>query len=416
MQRFSKRSSRSAGMLPDSVRPLQDAIVRLLKHRPFYGQFLLQFRRRQQTGNRAVAVTIVDAVPTLMVNPTSFVLFSPAEQEALLEHLIKHVLHLHPCRRRERNTRYWDLACDLAINPGIEHLPPEAPQPERFRLLPGLAAEEYYARLLQVPELGAQQGDGTGDHEQQQSAERPTADQQTYRAESSDVAPIDDHQHWQEADRTPSLLSEQVVRQMVRNAVKKCHGETPGELAEIINSFLTPPGIPWQQILRQFVGTAGRVGRSSTWKRSHRRFGHNTPGLRKRQLLNLVVGIDVSDSTDTQPLREAFARELVQIARGRQSRIRVLYAGSRIQQIKQFTGAPQVAEIYHGGGFTDLRPIFDYARQMQPRPAAIIYLTDGYGPAPEYSDIPTLWVISPDGQKPVNWGLELRLEEIKENG
>ncbi len=124
----------------------------------------------------------------------------------------------------------------------------------------------------------------------------------------------------------------------------------------------------------------------------------------------MVVGIDVSDSTDTQPLREAFAEELMQISRSRQSRITVLYSGSRIQKVHCFSGQAQIAEVYRGGGFTDLRPVFEYASQMQPRPAAIIYLTDGYGPAPEQSDIPTLWVISPDGRKPVDWGLELKLE------
>jgi predicted metal-dependent peptidase len=182
----------------------------------------------------------------------------------------------------------------------------------------------------------------------------------------------------------------------------------------LIRPFLKPPAIPWQQILRQFVGTAGRVGKSSTWKRAHRRFGNATPGVRKQQYLNLVVAIDVSESTDTQPLREAFAAELMQLARSRQSRITVLYAGSRIQKVERFSGHPQVTEVYRGGGFTDLRPVFDYARKMQPRPAAIIYLTDGFGPAPQHSDIPTLWVLSSDGQKPVDWGLELKLENLKE--
>ncbi len=400
-------------MSPD--RPLQDAIVRLLKRRPFYGQFLLQFRRRQQSGNRAVAVTIADATPTLIIDPRRFALFSPVEQEALLEHLLKHVLHLHPCRRRERNERHWDLACDLAINPAIENLPPEAVQPHRFRLPENLAAEEYYQRVMQVPQLGNQPSDGFGDQKQQKNPEQNSTAQAEDAADRQQPTTIDDHQYWQEADRTPVSLSEQVVRQMVRNAAKKCHHEVPGELKALINSYLAPPRIPWQQILRQFVGTAGRIGRTSTWKRSHRRFGHDTPGLRKKQLLNLVVGIDVSDSTDTQPLRETFAHELLQIAHGRQSRISVLYAGSRIQKIEKFTGNLQVAEVYRGGGFTDLRPVFEYAQQMQPRPAAIIYLTDGYGPAPENSDIPTLWVLSPEGEKPVDWGLELKLNDLKEN-
>ncbi len=395
------------------MQALQDAIIRLLKARPFYGQFLLQFRRREQRGDKAAGVTISDGIPTLSVDPQRFALFSVLEQQALLEHLIKHTLHLHPCRRRGRNSTAWDLACDLAINPGIAHLPREAVLPERFRLPDGLAAEDYYARLPQLPQLGRQQGAGHGRERPSAAGTEESAESRRPQAERALPAPLDDHQHWQEADRTPVSLSEQVVRQMVQTAWKKSHGEIPGELQELVDGFLTPPRIPWQEILRQFIGSAGRVGRSSTWKRSHRRFGQATPGLRKQQLLNLVVGIDVSDSTDTQPLREQFARELLQIARGRQSRISVLYAGSRIQKIEHFTGVPQVCEVYRGGGFTDLRPVFDHARQLQPRPAAIIYLTDGYGPAPEQSDIPTLWVLSPDGQKPVDWGLELRLDELQ---
>ncbi len=394
------------------MRVLQDAIIRLLKERPFYGQFLLQFRRREQAAEKAAGVTIADGVPTLIIDPQRFALFSCSEQQALLEHVIKHILHLHPCRRRERNPRYWDLACDLAINPSIDHLPREAVLPERFRLPEQLSAEEYYARLLKLPMLGNQQGQGTGES-QGADGRREKASNNVQEAERSRPEPLDDHQRWQQADRTPVALSEQVVRQMVQTAWKKSHGETPGDLQQLMAGFLAPPSIPWQQILRQFIGSAGRVGRTATWKRSHRRFAQRTPGLRKKQLLNLVVGVDVSDSTDTEELREGFARELLQIARGRQSRITLLYAGSRIQKITEFSGVPHICEVYRGGGFTDLRPVFNYASQLQPRPAAIIYLTDGYGPAPDYSDIPTLWVLSPDGRKPVDWGLELRLDEIK---
>ena len=413
MHQSSKPFARSARMSPEPLRQLQDTIVRLLKHRPFYGQFLLQFRRSPYTGEKAVATTIVDAVPTLMVDPQHFSVFSPAEQEALLEHLVKHILHLHPCRRRERHPRTWDLACDLAINPGIENLPREAVLPARLRLPDGLAAEEYYARLMLMPELGNQEGNGAGDSNNRSLGERSSSEASTEDS-ARQLSTVDDHQHWNEADRTPVSLSEQMVRQMVRTAWQKSHGETDSQLDSLLAPFLAAPAIPWQQILRQFVGTAGRVGKTTTWMRSHRRFGHTTPGLKKQQYLNLVVGIDVSDSTDTQPLREAFAAELLQIARGRHCRITTLYAGSRIQKITRFTGQPQVTEVHRGGGFTDLRPVFEYARQMQPRPAAVIYLTDGYGPAPEQADIPTLWVLSPEGKKPVEWGLELKLDSLRE--
>lgn len=357
---------------------------------------------------------MADAMPTLSINPQRYSLFSTNEQEALLEHLIKHILHLHPARRRERHPRLWDLACDLAINPGIENLPPEAVQPHRFRLPSGLSAEEYYAKLLLLPELGSQTGAGDGELKDIDRGER-TANSPGMDANPQTVDTLDDHRSWNEADRTPAALAEQVVRQMVRTAWKRSQGETSGELQQLLRPFLEPAEIPWQQILRQFVGTAGRVGKTGTWKRAHRRFDHSTPGVRKQQYLNLVVGVDVSDSTDTQSLREAFATELMQISRGRKSRITVLYAGSRIQKIDRFSGQPHISEVYRGGGFTDLRPIFEYARKMQPRPAALIYLTDGYGPAPDQSDIPTLWVLSPGGKKPTEWGLELNLDTMKES-
>lgn len=388
------------------MRILQDAIVRLLKQRPFYGQFLLQFRRRSYAGSKAAAVTIADAIPTLMVNEKVFDCYTHPEQQALLEHLVKHILHLHPCRRKQRQAKLWDIACDLAINPGIECLPPESLMPHRFKLNQGLAAEEYYDQLqMLLPQLGNQQGDGHGDQARRE-----------YNQQLQAHETLDDHHPWQETDRTPLSLSEQVVRQMVHSAWKKYPDETDGELRTLITPYLAPPAIPWQQILRQFIGTAGRVGKQSTWMREHRRFGQTTPGVRKQQYLNLVVGIDVSDSTDTQPLRETFAAELLNIARARQCRITTLYSGSRIQKISHFNGHPAIVDVFRGGGFTDLRPVFDYAKTIQPRPAAIIYLTDGFGPAPEASDIPTLWVLSPDGKKPANWGLELHLERLIKDG
>ncbi|MGB4600140.1 MAG: VWA-like domain-containing protein, partial [Trichlorobacter sp.] len=87
----------------------------------------------------------------------------------------------------------------------------------------------------------------------------------------------------------------------------------------------------------------------------------------------------------------------------------VLYANSRIQRIEAFNSSPMVARRYDGGGFTDLRPVFEYAKTLHPRPAAVIYLTDGIGPVPEQMEFPTLWVLTREGERPAPWGVELRL-------
>jgi len=200
------------------------------------------------------------------------------------------------------------------------------------------------------------------------------------------------------------------MRAITRDSLRGSDGEAPEDMRTAIDSLLRPAPIPWRQILRQFVATAGRIGKVSTWMREHRRFSHDTPGTRKQRRLNLLVAIDVSDSTNITALREAFAAELLQISRGRAARITVLYANSRIRMIETFNSAACVAQRYDGGGFTDLRPVFEYAKGMHPLPTAVIYLTDGIGPAPEQMEFPTLWVLTSEGQKPVSWGLELRLE------
>ncbi len=319
------------------ARVLENAVVRLLKQKPFYGHLLLGFRRRVVVGRCALGVTITNGTPLLSVDPQVLATFSADEQMALLEHAIKHLLHLHPVRGRGVHRLTWDVATDLAINPFIEKMPALAPRPEKFKLQAGLAAEEY-ARLLTRPfDTGNLEGEGLGNASEQASGEDPDAGPADSARHSS--TPIDDHSIWQEADSTPERLAEQAVRQLVREAHRKAQGEVPEDINDLVQGWLAPPEIPWQQILRQFIGTAGRIGRKSSWQRQHRRFQHNTPGVRKRRQLNLLLAIDVSESTDEGPLRETFARELLQIARGRDSRITVLYAHSESAASTSFAAA-----------------------------------------------------------------------------
>lgn len=396
------------GMVDHGERLLQNSLVRLLRLRPFYAHLLLGCRRRFVAGSHPLGLTIVHGMPTLQVDAERFADFTAPERQALLEHLVLHLLHLHPLRRGNRHPRTWDLACDLAINPDIEGLPATAPQPDWYRLEPGLAAEEYAALLSARFDTGNLEGEGTGNAEQQTGG---AAGPGEGHLRDTPAVTTDDHSIWAESCSTPLGLAEQAVRDMVREAHRQAHGEVPQAVGALVQGWLQPSPIPWPQLLRQFVATAGRIGRRSTWMRENRRFVHVTPGVRKRRRLNLLVAVDVSESTDRQPLREAFARELLQIARGSDSRITVLYANSRIRKIETFTGAQVHVEVFRGGGFTDLRPPFEYARQQHPPPAAIIYLTDGFGEAPQRQDYPTLWVLTKEGQPPADWGLVLRLQD-----
>ncbi len=383
---------------------LENAVVRLLRERPFYGHFLLNLRREERAlVEKAAGITIRGGIPTLVVDGQRFGLLATQHQRALLEHLVKHLLHLHMLRRKDRNLHDWDIACDLAINPSIDNLPDDSLMPADYGEEDGLAAEEYYSRLAPPFDTGNLDGSGYGEAEQDQRGASGSGN-------GAIGTTLDDHKIWSEADSSSFRLAEETVRAITRDSLRGNDGETPAELREVVDSLLKPSPIPWRQILRQFVATAGRTGKRSSWMREHRRFSHNTPGVRKRRRLNLLIGIDVSDSTNVVEQREAFAHELVQIAGSRDARITVLYANSQIQRIETFKGSPGTVQCYEGGGFTDLRPLFEYAKGMQPLPAAVIYLTDGIGPVPDRMEFPTLWALTADGEKPAPWGIELRME------
>jgi predicted metal-dependent peptidase len=381
----------------------------MLRDFPFYGHLLLGCRKEPDAGPYPLGVTLRNGTPILSCNEEALATLAHLERQALLEHLIKHLIHLHMARRKGRTERAWNVACDCSINLTIANLPPSALLPEQFGLPDALAAEEYYEDLSRRFDTGNLEGKGYGDSDQDLQGAQGEGALREKGVESRGGDTLDSHRSWHEADTTPLSLAREVVRRMVLEAWQNSGGEVPADIRPLIRTLLAPSHIPWHRLLAQFVATVGRVGRRSTWMRGHRRFGSTTPGVRKERRLNLLVGVDVSDSTDQPELREAFARELLRIAWGREARITVLYANTGIRKIQRFSGEPQVLESYHGGGFTDLRPVFDHARKMSPSPAAIIYLTDGFGPAPELMEFPTLWVLTREGNRPAPWGAELRL-------
>src|SRR6185369_3942960 len=170
---------------------LENIVVRLLKNRPFYGHILAGFRKRTGALGYPVGITLCGGTPTLTFNEQLLASYRPEEQQALLEHCVLHLLHLHPSRRKERNRHDWDIACDLAINPLLVEMPLSAPRPEYFRLPDGLAAEEYYRKLVDPFDTGNLRGSGSG------TAEREDAGASGDGISANRSVPVDDHTVWE---------------------------------------------------------------------------------------------------------------------------------------------------------------------------------------------------------------------------
>jgi predicted metal-dependent peptidase len=93
------------------------------------------------------------------------------------------------------------------------------------------------------------------------------------------------------------------------------------------------------------------------------------------------------------------------------SKVHVVYWDTAIVGHQQFDdGQFAVADLKpKGGGGTDGSVLFDYLREKNIKPNAIIQLTDGYVGEWGHTDVPTLWAITTDIKAP--FGTTIRLED-----
>jgi predicted metal-dependent peptidase len=91
-------------------------------------------------------------------------------------------------------------------------------------------------------------------------------------------------------------------------------------------------------------------------------------------------------------------------------RVRVVYWDSAVQGEQVFEdGQFEVSNVRpQGGGGTNGSVLFDYLRQQQIRPQAIVQFTDGYVGNWGTTGVPTLWAVTSDQVAP--FGTTIRVE------
>ncbi len=171
------------------------------------------------------------------------------------------------------------------------------------------------------------------------------------------------------------------------------------------------PKIDWREILRQFVTPL--FGGSRKWLPPSRRHVHSGLYLQSRrdEILRLIVAIDTSGSTSGQMV-EDFVSEIFGIAESFGNyEITVIQCDTDIQKVETISADSPFDissgfELFGRGG-TDLRPPFAYASEnIGSDNAAMLYMTDGHGPANRAGpSFPVLWVLPEDESViPADWG------------
>lgn len=188
-------------------------------------------------------------------------------------------------------------------------------------------------------------------------------------------------------------------------------GKLPSDLERFVQELVAPK-IDWRTQLRRFITETSKSDYS--WQRPNKfllPMGTIMPGLYSQHMNVLVPVIDDSGSIGPKIL-DAFAGE-VGGARdsARPKRTVLISCDARVNHVDDLDEfaefSPKLVRT-HGGGGTDFRPPFEWIRNEGIRPSCLIYLTDGYGPFPEYPpDYPVMWCITTDVVPP--WGEHLKI-------
>ena len=338
-----------------------------------------------------------DNIPTAMTNgwdvtynPKFVEEHMPTDPElrflVLHEATHKAFRHLHVWNDIHReNHQLANVAADLFVNLALQ----DADKGEGFVKMPkvgippdpkyrGMSVGQIYQKLKDEGQDGSG-GDGMDEHDWEDAQEGASAEEVQKRADEI-----------QRALRQGEMLR------------KKLAGKGAGAEDGIFGDILAPK-VDWKKALRDFIQETCAGRDEATWRRPNRRYLSQDiymPSMQGVTLNELVIGFDTSGSVFGGDEMTRFVSELkVIIEQVKPAKCHVIYWDTQVAGHQTFEdGQFAVQDLkVKGGGGTDGSVLFNYLREKNLKPQAIVQFTDGYVGDWGNTDIPTLWAITTSG-------------------
>jgi predicted metal-dependent peptidase len=374
-------------------------------------------------------VTVVDSrLPTastdgksIFINADFLFSLDGEERKYLLAHEIWHCVFQHFKRKGNRELQRFNYAADLEIDFLLKK--------EGFkiiRMLPhekewvGCSAEfiydllpENYRERFEISDVHEYPGqEGNSNHG---DVVRDSDGEEKKTTKTITIIRDDDY------NPTISPGIERKWRQWVVSTaqqIERNHGSLPSHIKQIVQARYKPE-LNWKEILQQFVSHC--FGGERQWLPPNRRYiqrGLFLPS-RKDSFLSIVVAIDTSGSTtDDLPYFLAELKAIVSTF-GRYD-ITFIECDSKIQNVRNYNEWEHFENEkfeFHGFGGTNFNPVFNYINEKVTEPKLLVFLTDGFGEAPvNPPQYPVLWILTRDGNAPVDWGWKAFLKQNESVG
>jgi predicted metal-dependent peptidase len=306
----------------------------------------------------------------LFYNPAFTMSLTDKECVGVLMHETAHIALLHCYRRKYREPKRWNIACDQAVNAILAAsnitLPADCVPPGPL----GTLAEELYEKVTEE-------------------------EMQKYFGSPSDVL---------DAGSRAGTSKKQLSEKDWRDTLAGSRGLMPESIARTVQEA-SEPRKDWKEELARFIHRTCKSN-TRTWTRLSRRIA-GLPGWDREIESNIVIVLDTSGSI-TPKILGAFVAECRAITALNGITGVVMSADAKVHQIVQ-PGEPFPTE-WKGGGGTDFRSALTAAEAYEPN--CVLYLTDGEGTYPKFSKYPVLWaLIKP---RAVPFGEKILLEGIED--
>jgi predicted metal-dependent peptidase len=414
----------------DSYQELAKAGRTLMLKEPFYGLFLIGLNKEMSKSIPTACVAKDGINLKLVVNPEYMEKQDPTTRVAILKHEMLHIAMQHLGMFDQfADKKLLNVAADLEINQYIstelkgstwEGLDIKDGEFKGVKL-PLKAGTRTYYDLLQkeLDEYDKQQqssgqgsgsnnggnGDVAGDEKDQTSNSGGGSGEGEGFAEwFRSGGNGEEHSLWEEfenlSEAEKKLIQKQIDHQLkdVAEQTQRSRGTVPGELSSYIEKLFekVEAVIDWKQYLRRFGTRSAKIETKKTRKKPNIRFGSG-PAIKIKPKRNTLVAIDTSGSVSDQDLIEFFNE--IDAIHKTGTAVTIMECDSYVHRTYQYEGNKQDVLRVCGRGGTSFDPVMEEIFKAPGKYQNLIYLTDGYAPAPQRVPmVPILWVINSTAQ------------------
>jgi len=400
--------------------------LHLIESHPFWGYLLLQMKMVFQADLPSVAAT--DCLRYIWFNPVLTSRLPTQQLGFVVLHEVCHSVFASIERRGSRNQHRWNCATDYAINRIVSKIEvPGSLNSRRLYEIPKIVVDGREQKILLDPKYDGMIAETIYEALAAEELQNPLplvlnlaipGSENGDSGRTIELPGVFDHGGGIDV-HLPSSLSpsqQEELADRVREAVATSQnhggrGNTPLEDELPLQSGLRSR-VPWQRLLRQFVGQALARDDYSLARPNKRYLCEKivVPGRSSENPGLVVVALDTSGSMSTAMISQALA-EIFSL-KDLMSELLLITADCEVNQVipvsmlDEFLRNPRV----FGGGGTSHIPVFEYIAKHHLEPDLFIGITDLFTEFPaKKPHYPVLWV-APAYHSIPPWGHVIRIE------